>query len=104
MIAARSSAAACPRTYKTVIGKRQAGIELGALQVCKVVVQLVDELVGVNAVDSTGLLDGLTMGGHAAQAVHTGGQEDGHAALVGSLFRISAMMVFFVTVMRVSPL
>ena len=38
---------------------------------CKVVVQLVDELVGVNAVDSTGLLDGLTMGGHAAQAVHT---------------------------------
>ena len=31
--------------------------------------------VGVNAVDSTGLLDGLTMGGHAAQAVHTDGHE-----------------------------
>ena len=43
--------------------------------------ETVEEACMVHGVDPAGLLHGLTMGSHAAQAVHTRVQKDGHAAL-----------------------
>ena len=45
-------------------------------------VQLLDQLIAVHAVDSTGLLDALAAGCRAAQAVHADLHEVGSGALV----------------------